>query len=258
MSASPCDVIQQTIGELFTCSPVNGYMRIRTPFLYPDGDVIDIYLKEKTGVATLTDLGEGLRWLRMQSQSFSPRRSPKQQKLVDDICLTHGLEFFRGMLVLRVMPGESMGKAVTRLAQGTLRVADLWFTMRTRSVESVSDEVEELLKEKTIPFERGETLIGRSGKTWRIDFHTRTSERSSLVSVLSTGSRSASRSMAEHVVATWHDLSHLKIGQEALQFVSLFDDTLDVWSPEDFNLLSNLSEIAFWSKRDEFAAKLAA
>ena len=57
MSASPCDLIQQTIGELFTCSSVNEYTRIRTPFLYPDGDVIDVYLKEKAGVVTLTDLG---------------------------------------------------------------------------------------------------------------------------------------------------------------------------------------------------------
>ena len=151
-----------------------------------------------------------------------------------------------------------MGKAVTRLAQGALRVADLWFTTRTRSVESANDEVEEFLKEKAIPFERGGTLIGRSGKSWRIDFHTRTPARSSLVSVLSTGSRGASRSMAEHVLASWYDLSNLKIGPEALQFVSLFDDTLDVWSAEDFNLVSDLSEIAHWSKPDEFAAQLAA
>jgi len=162
------------------------------------------------------------------------------------------------MLVLRLKAGETMAKAVTRLAQGALRVGDLWFTMRTRAVESASDEVEEFLKEKAIPFEPDRPLTGRSGKPWRIDFHTRTPRRSSLVSVLSTGSRGASRSMAEHVLATWYDLSNLKVGPEALQFVSLFDDTMDVWSREDFNLVSELSEIAHWSKPDEFAAKLAA
>ena len=31
------------MGELFTCAPLNGYTRIRTPFLYPDGDVIDLF-----------------------------------------------------------------------------------------------------------------------------------------------------------------------------------------------------------------------
>jgi hypothetical protein len=64
--------------------------------------------------------------------------------------------------------------------------------------------------------------------------------------------------MTEHVLATWYDLSNFKIGPEALQFVSLFDDTQDVWSPEDFRLVSDLSEVAHWSKPDEFAARLAA
>jgi hypothetical protein len=56
MNASLCDTIQQTVGELFTCSPLNEYTRIRTPFLYPDGDVIDVYLKEAGGIVTVTDL----------------------------------------------------------------------------------------------------------------------------------------------------------------------------------------------------------
>lgn len=256
MSAGACELIQQSVGELFACSPVNEFTRIRTPFLYPDGDVIDLYYKEKAGVVTLTDLGETLRWLRMQS--LAPRRSPKQQRLIEDVCLTHGLEFFRGMLVLRVKPAETLGKAVTRLSQGALRVADIWFTMRTRSVETANDEVEEFLKEKQVQFEHPKNLVGRSGKNWRVDFHTRTPRRSSLVCVLSTGSKAAARSMTEHVLATWYDLSNLKVGPESLQFVSLFDDTLDVWSQEDFKLVSDLSEVTHWSKADEFLAKLAA
>jgi Domain of unknown function DUF1828 len=256
MSTNPCEAIQQSVGKLFTCSPLNGYTRIRTPFLYPDGDVIDVYLKETDGVVTLTDLGETLRWLRMQS--LSSRRSPKQQKLVEDVCLTHGLELFRGMLVLRATEGQSIGNTVTRLAQGALRVADLGLTMRTRSVDSATDEVEEFLKEKSVPFQRGETLVGRSGKSWQIDFHTRSPHKSSLVCLLSTGSKGAARSITDHVVATWYDLNHLKLGPEALQFVSLFDDTLDVWSTEDFRLVDDISEIARWSKREDFAEKIAA
>jgi hypothetical protein len=256
MNANLCDTIRQTIGELYTCSRVNDYMRVRTPFLYPDGDVIDVYLIEAGGVVTLTDMGETTRWLRMQS--LSDRRSPKQQKLVQDVCLTNGLEFYKGMLNLRVPAGEPIGKAVTRLAQGALRVADLWFTMRTRSVESVTDEVEEFLREKAVQFQRGETLVGRSQKSWRIDFHTRTPRRSSLVCVLSTGSKGAARSITDHVVATWFDLSNLKVGPAALQFISLFDDTLDVWAPEDFRLVAELSEIVRWSNPDDLADKIAA
>jgi hypothetical protein len=82
--------------------------------------------------------------------------------------------------------------------------------------------------------------------------------QSSLVYVLSTGSRAAAKNISEHVLAAWYDLSNLRIGPEALQFISLFDDTMDVWSPEDFHLVEDLSTIAYWSQPDGFAEALAA
>ncbi len=251
-----CEVLAQNLGTLFNCSRLNELIRVRTPFLYPDGDVIDLFVQEQNGIVTVTDLGETLRWLR--SQSISNRRSPKQDRLIEDVCLTHGLEFYRGMLQARVKPGDNFAAVVMRVAQGALRVADLWFTMRTRSVESVSDEVELFLTEKGIPFERNQPLVGRSGRIWRPDFHTRTPQRSSLVHVLSTGSRAAAKNVTEHVLAAWYDLSHLRIGPEALQFVSLFDDTMDVWSEQDFNLLKDLSVITRWSQPEEFVRVLTA
>jgi hypothetical protein len=48
------------------------------------------------------------------------------------------------------------------------------------------------------------------------------------------------------------------MGPEALRFVSLFDDTLDVWTPEGFHLVEELSEVSRWSRPDELAEKLAA
>lgn len=251
-----CELIARQLGALFTCSEVNGYTRVRTPFLYPDGDVIDLFVSERDGIFTITDLGETTRWLR--SQSLSPKRSPKQQKLVEDTCLTHGLEFYRGMLVARVQAERDFASVAMRAAQGALRISDLWFTMRTRSVESATDEVEMFLVEKVIPYERAQQLVGRSGRIWRPDFHTRLPNRSSLVYVMSTGSRAAAHGVAEHVLAAWYDLNHLKLGPEGLRFVSLFDDTMDIWSEEDLNLVKDLSEIARWSQPQEFADLLAA
>jgi hypothetical protein len=79
-----------------------------------------------------------------------------------------------------------------------------------------------------------------------------------LVSVLSTGSRSAAARVVEHVVATWYDLNQLKVGQQSLEFVSLFDDTLDVWRPEEFRLVEEISTVARWSAQDELLAVLDA
>ena len=200
---TPCEKIARTVNELFICSPVNGYQQIRTPFLYPDGDIIDLYLATNGQQVTLTDLGETTRWLRVQS--LSQKRSVKQKQMIEDICLNHGIEFFRGMLSLRVNETDDMALVVTRLAQAAIRVSDLSFTFRQRVAETVSDEVSDLLSECLIPFDRGEPLAGRSGKVWRIDFHVRAPQRSSLVNVLSTASKGTVRGIVDHTVATWFD-----------------------------------------------------
>lgn len=126
MIENACERIGRTLGELFTCAPVGEYLRIRTPLLYPDGDVIDVFLAERAGIPTVTDLGETLRWLRIQS--LSTRRTPKQQKLIEDICLNHGLELYRGMLMARVAGGVDAALAATvlRVAQGVQRITDLY------------------------------------------------------------------------------------------------------------------------------------
>ncbi len=244
-----CEAIQREIGNLFTCEDHGDYQRIRTPFLYPDGDYIDLFCRQAGDVMTVTDLAETTRWLRMQI--VSRRRSSRQRQLIKDVSLTHGVEFYRGMLQARCRPD-----VVMRVAQAALRVSDLWFTFRTRAVESIMDEVAEYLTERELSFNRSEKLAGRSGHSWTVDFHVRATERSSLVYVLSTGNRSAARIVTERVLSAWYDLNHLAVGPEALRFVSLFDDTADVWAEEDFRLMEGLSTVSRWSHPDEFASVL--
>jgi hypothetical protein len=230
-------------------------IRVRTPFLYPDGGIIDLFVLERDGRIEVTDFGEALGWLRLQSPGG--QLSPKQKRLVEDVCLTLGIELFRGQLVRRVRDG-SVSRAVLDVAQAGLRVTDLWFTMRTRAVETVADEIGDWLAEKAIPFERGVTHPGRSGRIWKVDYQTHLPERTSLVFLLATGSRAAARRVTEHVVTGLYDLSHLKVVQPRLSFVSLFDNTEDVWQEEDFRLVEGLSRVARWSRPDEFEETLRA
>lgn len=251
-----CQNFSGGLSALFTCEQVGEYQRIRTPYLYPDGDNIDVFCKPQGEVTLVTDLGETTRWLRMQT--VSPRRSPKQRALIEDACLTHGVEFYKGMLLARCRQAEQLSAVVFRVAQAALRISDLWFTYRTRSVESLTDEVADFLAEREFRFDRGEKLTGRSGRVWTPDFHVRSVQRSSLVYVLSTGSRSAARSVVNQVHTAFYDLNQLVAGPEGLKFVSLFDDTADVWSDEDFRLVEQLSTVTRWSQPDEFADALKA
>ena len=275
-----CSAIGESLPSVFECSPApRKGVRVRTPLMYPDGGMVDVFVVEQSGCCYVTDFGETLGWLRMQSTSA--RRSPKQTRLVEDTCQTLGVKLHRGQLVLRTNGADGLGEAVLRLAQAAVRVSDLWFTFRTRTVgkvagETIAGKVEDFdwqarsfrhdvravgtvaskvadwLVEKEIYFDRDVIQTGRSGQNWTIDYQTRTEDRTALIFLLSVGSREAARRRTEHVLAGCIDLNHPKVSRPHLAFVSLFNDTEDVWRKEDFSLVGQHSEVARWSRPDEF------
>ena len=252
-----CASIGRTLPGLFVCSPApQEGVRVRTPMLYPDGGIVDVFVLESGDRYTVTDFGDALGWLGLQA--VSRQRSTKQQMLIRDVCQTLRIDLFQGQLVLRSVTNDALGESVLRLAQAVVRVCDLWFTFRGQSFQSTADEVDEWLREKQISFERQVQKQGRSTQNWTIDFETHTDNRTSLVFLLSTGSRGAVHRLTEHVFTGCGDLNHLKIDQPSLTFISLFDDREDVWRPEDFSLVEVNSEIALWSRPDEFESLLRA
>ncbi|MCG9885783.1 MAG: DUF1828 domain-containing protein [Cyanobacteria bacterium] len=250
MTTAPCQIIANTIGQLYTCSEVNGFVRIRTPYLYPDGDVIDLFLAPES--QTLTDLGETLRWLDMQT--FRQSLSKKQDWFLQDIQTTYGIELYDGMLLVRVR--DDLAEALTRLAQGAIAVSNLWLLNRMRLASTLNDEIAELLDEYQIRYERDIKLVGRSTRSWQIDFRTRHPRRSALVEVLSTGNRGAANSKVNNAVAAWVDLYQYQLTTEPLRFIALFDDSLDVWSSSHISQLAEFSEICYVSKPEGLIEQL--
>ena len=246
-----CTALQEAMPPLFVCSPApQEGVRVRTPLLYPDGGVVDVFVLESKGSYIVTDFGDALGWLGLQSTSQN--RSPKQNVLVQDVCQTLRIEFSHDQLRLRDVASGALGEAVLRVAQAAVRVSDIWFTFSSQSIQTIADEVDEWLRERAIIFDRQVSKPGRSTQNWLIDFETYTDSRTCFVFLLATGTRGAVRRMTEHVVAGCVDLNHFKETQPSLAFVSLFDDTEDVWQPRDFSLVEEVSEVARWSNRDEF------
>ena len=245
-----CASVGRSLPSLFVCSPApQEGIRVRTPLLFPDGGIVDVFVLERGSSYIITDYGDALGWLGMQS--VSRHLSRKQEMLVRDVCKTLGLELNHNQLVLRSVRDDELGESVLRIAQAVVRVSDLWFTLRSQSFLTTADEVDDWLREKHITFERHKRREGRSRRNWRVDFETQTDSHVSLVFLLSTGSRGSTKRITEHVLAGCVDLSHLKSNQPSLTFVSLFDDTQDVWREEDFRLVEEQSEVALWSRADQ-------
>lgn len=247
--------LQRGIGPLFACSKRGDYLQIHTPYLFPDGDCIDVFCRIDGDVITVTDLAVATGWLRMQSIAL--RRTSKQNQLIGDVCMTLGIEFYRGMLQAHCRSGDQLAATVMRVAQAAVRVSDLWFTLRPRAASSITDDVAGFLTKRQYRFECAQMLTGKSGRTWKIHFQVRTKSHNSLVQVLSTKSRAVARRVSERALAVWHDLYYLSEAPRAPTFVSLFDDSFDVWDDRDYRLIESVSTVSRWSQPNEFATILS-
>lgn len=116
--------IAETLPGLFECSraPQGGY-RVRTPLVYPDGGIIDVFVMDRHGDYRVTDLGETLGWLRMQSVDAG--RTAEQTRIIEDTCQTLGVNLHQGQLLLRVETESSIAEAVLRIGQAAARISDL-------------------------------------------------------------------------------------------------------------------------------------
>jgi hypothetical protein len=64
----------------------------------------------------------------------------------------------------------------------------------------------------------------------------------------------AGNSRADNVFTVWSDLSYLQ--ERKYKFISLFDDTIDIWKLENITLLEQVSNVAYWSRKAEFQEML--
>ena len=158
---------------------------------------------------------------------------------------------------------DELAEAAVRIAQGMVRVSDVWFTFRSRALQTTADEarmvpalpasyelapvgeralrttadeVDDWLRRRTITFERAVKEMGRSTREWTIDFRTTTVDRTTFVFLLSAESRRDTSSVTNRVVTGCVDLNHLKERHNNLALVSLFDDTEDIWGERRFRL----------------------
>lgn len=246
--------IQRELGALFTWKEQGAYYRIRTPFLYPDGDYIDLFCKSEGGIVTVTDLAETIGWLEIQASSM--RHTPIEDRLILDACEPQNVAFRQGELQAQCQPGDSVAEVFTRVAQAALRVSDLWYAIRARGAVSITDAVAECLALHKLSYERAQAFEGDSQRIWNVDFHVQATGGGSLIYVLYTGTRAVAHRVTARVADAWHDLRRYAEKQENMRFVSLVIDTVDVWTDEDLKRVENLSTIAFWSRPDEFVNHL--
>jgi hypothetical protein len=103
--------IQEQMGAMFTFSEEPDCTRISTPFLYPDGEVIDLYLTHDG--RRLSDEGRSRDYTRTH---LIQEAYINQRKLLADLGMTYGIHYERSVLYIPVTDEESIARASIQLA----------------------------------------------------------------------------------------------------------------------------------------------
>ena len=150
----------------------DGSFRLATPFRYPDGSHIDVFLKDGGTVFDgfeLSDKGQTVAYLDLHVNPWSSQRC---KQTMSGICTTLGVEQEGGVFRIR-LPKEEMNDlpdAILRLGQACIRIADLSYTQRLRAPVALSEDFEEFVSGLDRPYQTGVKVSGQFGKEVEFDF----------------------------------------------------------------------------------------
>lgn len=237
-----------------------GVVRIETGLQYPDGSHIDVFVADNAPLLApiasskvrLTDLGHTTGWL--LDMNVRPWLSRKRQAFVSDVLRQHGAAQEGGELVLDCEV-DQLPTGVLRLAQVCLRVADLMFTRRSSLQTAFTEDVEEVLADAEVSFDKDVELTGRKGPV-RVDYFVRGPRVSSALLALSAMNAQSAHNAANEIFRRWYDLQSMP-GND-FQNVTLYDDRQTVYRDEDLHRLEDFSIVLPFSEKQALVDLLVA
>lgn len=109
--------LQSLLGAAFHCNGIDGgRVKIRTPFLCPDGTFIDVVWQNDDDEPTVSDAGETLGWMYVTGR-IADDSDPVFNEGYDAACETYGLEKRGSTLFCRVTDSGDLALAVVNLCQ---------------------------------------------------------------------------------------------------------------------------------------------
>ena len=234
-----------------------GHIRIQTAFLLPEGAYIDVYIKNENqlnldGKVTLTDFASTICWL--DDFQIQPWKSPGNKRRMSHILECFDIQYNAGALECRVLP-QDLAAGVMRMGQACLRMADLMFTKRLGWSGEFGKQVADLLSESGFEAEEKYQVTGRDGNVIVIDFFVKGTRTGTGIMPLSGKNSDATHTKSNEIFTRWYDL---RKNEWQGQPVTLVDDSMDIYKPQDLSRLADVSNVINVSDEDKLFELLRA
>ena len=245
---------EKNIGFLFECHETPAYTELITPFLYPDGDFITLYILRDVGKTIVTDLGETCANLYLHG--LSSKLSKGRQLIFDETMQNQVIRFDDGELWTEVINGNtftSLNMSIMRMSQAISRISDTVYMQKKSSKDDFTETVSSFLTKNKIPYERGFSIDGSSGDSYKIDFCVKAGAKLKLIKALSADNGSGANLMVSATLRTFYDIG--KTGRE-LSNLTVYNAEQPVWKREWIDLLNNVSTVYTLKEPDRLVKEL--
>jgi hypothetical protein len=235
----------------------NGMIRMATPFNYPNGSKIDLFLGSESPLFEshyLTDLGNTTAYL--LDMQIKPWATKKRKQIMADVCGSLGITHVGGEFRVGVESNDQIASAMVRLAQACIRITDIAFTQRNILPGGFKEDVEEFIASSDLRYDSDLSLAGQYENMVPMDFMVYGKKVDSFVLTLSSGIPGSAHTSANEVFRKWFDLADYR---PTTQFVSVLDTRNNAFRPEDIARIMSLSTILqFPEQQEELRETLAA
>jgi hypothetical protein len=232
-----------TLRSQFQCMPANkGRVRIVTPYLYPDHDLIEVFVRQlASGELAVSDLGETLRHL--ESVGVATLSNKKRAFQITKILDGLSVEMRDGVIFRKVGP-DDVGPAMLDVIAACKAIGDLVYGTRAYEPATFDTEVADYLRDSAVDVEVDVPVVGASGSTYRIPIRAYIDDNEALIATISPRTKGAIRPQINSVFRMWSDIDH-----GAWKFAVLNDTELEMPKSE-LVLLERVCKVERWGRPD--------
>lgn len=254
IDCSHLDGIGHSLNLIRSCYTMhNGALRLETPFVYPNGSYIDIFLKEKhalLGSYVLSDFGQTSLFLR--DAQVNVISTQKKKQALDDICVELDVKYREGAFEVEIDKPEmsDISDALTRISQACIRLADFLIHQRLRSANAFRDDIEEFLEAAGLRYVADIEVPGPYERAVKLDFEVFGATGSSYVLILAALNETAAHSSANEIFRKLHDLT-LKRYHEKHKFVIVYNSDSAAIRSDDLKRLGEQSEVVSYPDEEK-------
>lgn len=255
MDCSALERIAHTLPLVRACDVVrNGSLRMSTPFTYPNGDYIDVFLESSKGTLfrtlSLSDYGQTSLYLR--SAQVQMEGTARKKEILLTILANLNVKMSNGDLFVDIEEPEpdDLTDAIFRLSQACLRISEFASHQRLRSTNPFRDDVEGFFEASGLSYIPDVKVTGRFKNSVPIDFEVFSKEKRSYVCVLASMSKTAAHTSATETFRKWYDIASTDNSSHSL--VTVYDSKSTKLKDSDKQRLRDYSTLVAYPSDQEF------